>query len=52
LQDNLQQLSNFILEKKEEFDFVIPKMQLNRNDNVKLRNRILYMTSGERETGN
>ena len=26
LQDNLQQLSNFILEKKNEFDFVIPKM--------------------------
>ena len=49
LQDNLQQLSNFILEKKEEFDFVIPKMQLNRNDNVELRNRILDMTSGERK---
>ena len=49
LQDNLQQLANFIVEKKEEFNFVIPKMQLNRNDDVALRNRILDMTSGVRE---
>jgi len=41
LQDNLQQLSNFILEKKKGFDFVIPKMKLNRNDSVELRERIL-----------
>ena len=49
LQDNLQQLSNFILEKKNEFDFVIPKMRLNRNDNVELREKILSMTSDERK---
>jgi len=30
LQDNLQQLSNFVLEKKKEFNFIIPKMNLNR----------------------
>jgi hypothetical protein len=30
LQDNLQQLSNFVVEKKKEFDFVIPKMNLTR----------------------
>ena len=45
LQDNLQQLSNFILEKKKEHYFVIPKMKLNRNDDIELREKILNMTS-------
>ena len=49
LQDNLQQLSNFIVEKKKEFDFIIPKMKLNRNDDVKLRKKILNMTPDERK---
>ena len=49
LQDNLQQLSNFIVEKKKEFDFVIPKIKLNRNDELDLRNKILNMTANERK---
>jgi CRISPR-associated protein Cas1 len=49
LQDNLQQLSNFIVEKKNEFDFIIPKMKLSRNDNLELREKILNMTSDERK---
>jgi len=49
LQDNLQQLSNFILEKKEGFDFRIPTMKLNRNDIVGLRDKILNMTPTERK---
>ena len=49
LQDNLQQLSNFIVGKKKEFDFVIPKLKLNTNDHVELRKKILNMTSEERE---
>ena len=49
LQDNLQQLSNFILEKKKEFDFVISKMKLNRNDNLELREKILSMTIEQRK---
>ena len=49
LQDNLQQLSNFIVDKKKEFDFVIPKIKLNRNDNVELREKILSMTPDERK---
>jgi len=49
LQDNLQQLSNFIVDKKKEYDFVIPKMELNRNDNVELREKILNMTPEERK---
>ena len=48
LQDNLQQLSNLIVEKKE-FEFVIPKMRLNRNDNLELREKILNMTADERK---
>ena len=47
LQDNLQQLSNFIVEKKEEFEFVIPKMKVIRNDNLELREKILKMTPEE-----
>ena len=48
-QDSLQQLSNFILEKRKEFDFNIPKMKLNRTDNVELREKILSMTVDERK---
>ena len=49
LQDTLQQLANFIVDKKKENDFVIPKMKLNRNDNLELRERILNMTTEERK---
>ena len=49
LQDNLQQLGNFIVDKKKEFDFVIPKINLDRNDNLELRNRILNMSVDERK---
>jgi len=49
LQDNLQQLYSFIVDKKKEFDFVIPKMKLNRNDDVKLRAKISIMTPDERK---
>ena len=49
LQGNLQQLSNFIVDRKKEFDFVIPKMNLNRNDDVELRKKILNMTSDQRK---
>ena len=49
LQDNLQQLSNFIIEKRTECDFVIPKMRLSRNDNFELREKILNMTSEEQK---
>ena len=49
LQDNLQQLANFIVDKKKEFDFSIHKMKLNRNDDVELREKILKMTPDERK---
>ncbi len=49
LQDNLQQLSNFIVGKKEEFEFVMPKMKVNRKYNLELREKILNMTPEERK---
>jgi len=49
LQDNLQQLSNFIVEKKKECVFDIPKLRLNRNDDLELREKVLKMTVAERE---
>ena len=49
LQDNLQQLSNFIVDKKKEFDFVIPKMKSSRKDNLEFRKKILSMTAEERK---
>ena len=47
LQENLQQLGNFIIEKKKEFGFVIPKMKINRNDNLELREKILKIPQDE-----
>ena len=49
MQDNLQQLSNFIVDKKKEIDFIIPKMKLNRNDCIELREKILNMTTEQRK---
>ena len=49
LQDNLQQLANLIVDKKKEIDFVIPKMRLNRNNDIELREKILSMTFEERK---
>jgi len=48
LQGNLQQLANFILEKKKEFDFIVPTIRLNRKDSLELREKILNMSLEER----
>ncbi len=37
------------MEKKKELELVIPKMKINRNDNLELREKILKMISKERE---
>jgi len=49
LQDNIQQLSNFILEKKQEMEFNMPLIKLDRKDNLKLKEKILNMTPEERK---
>lgn len=49
MQNNLRHLANFIVAKKKECVFDIPKLRLNRNDNLELREKILRMTTVERE---
>ena len=49
LQDNIQQLSSFIIGKKNEFDFVIPKIKIKRGDSLDLREKILNMATDERK---
>jgi CRISPR-associated protein Cas1 len=49
LQDNLQQLSNFIMNKKKEFELNIPKMNIWRKDDLELREKIGNMTVKERK---
>ena len=41
--------NSFILYKKKEFEYFIPKMRLDRKDNVELRKKILSMTSEDRK---
>jgi len=48
LQVNLRIKTN-LSSKNKELDFVIPKMELSRNVNVKLREKVLRMTSEERK---
>jgi len=40
---------NFIVDKKKEFDFVIPKTKLSRKDNLEIREKILNMNADERK---
>ena len=48
-QDNLQQLANFIVGKKKEFESSIPKIKLSRIDSFELREKVLRMSTAERE---
>jgi len=47
--DNVQQLANFISDKKKNVDFVVPKLEINRDDTKSLREKILSMTPEERK---
>ena len=47
LVDNVQNLANFISEKKKQFDFDIPKISVQRNDDLQIREKILNMTPDE-----
>jgi len=48
LQDNVQQLANFISEKKKSMKFFIPKRKIYRNDELDIQKKILAMTPDER----
>ena len=49
LHHNLQQLTNSTMTKKKEFVCGISKLRLNRNENLKLREKVLEMTRIKRE---
>jgi len=49
LQDNLRQLSNFVVGKNKEIEFNIPAMKLHRTDNLKLKEKISSMSNEERK---
>lgn len=48
LEDNVQQLANHILNKTTKFEINIPEISLQRNDVLKLREKIESMTPDER----
>jgi len=49
LQDNVQQLANFISDKKKSLEFFIPKRKIYRNYVLRIQQKILSMTSDQRE---
>jgi hypothetical protein len=49
LLDNIQQLANFVLGKRKEFQFVIPAIKIQRADLLEIRQKILTMTATERK---
>ena len=49
LLDNIQQLANFIVDKKKEFEFSIPKKPFTLNYNIDIKDKIIKMTTKERK---
>lgn len=47
--DNIQGLANFILNKSDKLEFEIPPIEINRNDSLNIRDKLLNMTSKERK---
>lgn len=48
LYDNIQQLAHFISEKKKAIEFIVPKIEIIRDDTISLREKIISMTPDER----
>jgi CRISPR-associated protein Cas1 len=48
LYDNIQQLAHFVSEKKKNVEFVVPEIEIIRDDTISLRGKILSMTPDER----
>ncbi|WP_268541336.1 CRISPR-associated endonuclease Cas1 [Candidatus Nitrosotenuis cloacae] len=48
LYDQIQQIANFISDKRKDIEFVVPHWVINRDDNSMLRNRILSLTPDQR----
>lgn len=49
LQDNVQQLANYLQDKSIELLFNIPSIEIARNDNLEIREAILNMTPEQRK---
>ena len=49
LHEQTQQLANFILDKQKQLELNIPKIKLERNDNVEIKEKILNMTPQQRK---
>jgi len=49
LQDNLQQLATFIVNKRKEFEFSIPKIHLNGSNTTSLNEKIINITLQQRK---
>ncbi len=47
--DNVSQLAQYIADKKKTIEFVVPKLEINRDDNLLLREKILSMSPEERK---
>src|SRR5271157_442415 len=48
LQDNVQQLANYLQDKSKKLQFDIPALQMSRNDDLKVREYLQNMTPEER----
>jgi CRISPR-associated protein Cas1 len=49
LQDNVQNLANYIADKQKELRFNVPAVQIKRNDDLEVRDKILNMTPEQRK---
>ena len=49
LYDNVQQLANFVSDKRKDIEFVIPKLEINRKDTISLKEKILSMSPKDRK---
>ncbi len=49
LQDNIQELANFILDKRKELKFNIPEIRIERDDSIEVKKKILSMPVQERK---
>ncbi|MBM2852553.1 MAG: hypothetical protein HW420_1100 [Candidatus Nitrosotenuis sp.] len=47
--DNIQQLALYIADKKKTIEFVVPHVEINRDDNLLLREKILALSPYDRK---
>ncbi len=49
LLDNVQELANFILDKRKELNFRIPEIKIERDDSIQMKRKIISMSAQERK---